>query len=72
MESQKSHLMFIPRLMLRFPPILAGKRNFLRGFHQPSKMRFLRFRLHTQWCKFMSKNLKFALESQEEGEGKLG
>ena len=33
--------LFILRLLLRFPPILAGK----RGYQQPSKMRFLRFRL---------------------------
>ena len=32
--------------MLRFPPILAGKRNWMRGFHRPSKMIFLIFRLH--------------------------
>ena len=25
----------------------------------------------TQWCKFMSKNLKFPLESRADGEGKL-
>ena len=36
--------LFILRLMLRFPPILAGKRNWMCGFHRPSKMRFLRFR----------------------------
>ena len=27
--------------------------------------------LSTQWCKFMSKNLKFPLESCADGEGKL-
>ena len=32
-----------PRLMLRFLPILAGKGNWMCGFHRPSKMRFLRF-----------------------------
>ena len=26
---------------------------------------------NTQWCKFMSKNLKFPLESRADGEGKL-
>ena len=31
--------------MLRFTPSLAGKRNLMCGFHRPSKMRFLRFRL---------------------------
>ena len=36
--------MFIPRLLLRFPPTLAGKRNWMRGFHRPSKTRFLMFR----------------------------
>ena len=34
--------------MLRFPPILLGKRIWNRGFHRPSKIRFLRFRLHFQ------------------------
>ena len=37
--------LFIPRLMLRFPPILADKRNWMRSFHWPSKMRFLRLHL---------------------------
>ena len=37
--------LFIPGLMLHFPPILAGKRNWMRVFQWPSKMRFLRFHL---------------------------
>ena len=37
--------LFIPWLKLRFPPILAGKPNWMRNFHLPSKMRFWRFRL---------------------------
>ena len=36
--------LFIPQLMLRFPSILSGKHNWMRGFHRPSKMRFLRLR----------------------------
>ena len=32
--------------MLRFPPILACKCNWMCCFHRPSKMRLLRFRLH--------------------------
>ena len=38
--------LFINLLMLRFPPILAGRRNRMHGFHRPSKMTFLIFRLH--------------------------
>ena len=38
--------LFIRRLMLCFTPILAGKRYWMHGFHRPSKMRFLRLRLH--------------------------
>ena len=37
--------LFIQCLMLRFPPILAGRRNWMNGFHPPSKMRFLIYRL---------------------------
>ena len=36
--------LFIRRHMLRFPPILACRRNSMHGFHQPSKMIFLIFR----------------------------
>ena len=35
--------LFVSRLMLRFPPILAGKRNWMRGFYQPYTIGFLRF-----------------------------
>ena len=31
--------------MLRCPPILACRRNWIHGFHRPTKMRFLMFRL---------------------------
>ena len=41
--------LFNPRLMLHLPPILAGKCKWMRGFHRPSKMIFLRFRL--EWFK---------------------
>ena len=37
--------MFILHILVRFPPIFVGKHNWMQGFHQPSKMRFLRFRL---------------------------
>ena len=37
--------LFIQRLMLRFPPILAGRRNWMHGFHRLSNMRFLIFHL---------------------------
>ena len=33
--------LFIRRLMLHFPPILARKRNWMQDFHRPSKMSFL-------------------------------
>ena len=36
---------------------------------QPSRHIFLH--VCTQWCKFMSKNLKVPLESRADGEGKL-
>ena len=35
----------MPRLMLHFPPILAGKRIWMRGFH---KIKILRFRLQVR------------------------
>ena len=35
--------------MLRFPPRLADKRNWMRGIYRPSKMRFLRFLLHLRF-----------------------
>ena len=38
--------LFIWYLMLRLPPILAGKRNWMLSFLWPSKMRFLIFCLH--------------------------
>ena len=39
--------LFILRLMLRSPPILAGKRNWARNFHRTSKTRFMRFSLQS-------------------------
>ena len=38
--------LFIQPLMLHFPPILGGRRNWMHGFHRPSKIRFLEFRLY--------------------------
>ena len=37
--------LFIPNLKLCFPSI-SGKLNWVRGFHRPSKMKFLTLRLH--------------------------
>ena len=34
---------FIPRLMLRFPPILAGTKSHIDPFHRPSTWEFLIF-----------------------------
>ena len=42
--------------MLHFPPILAGKRNWMHGFHRPSKMRFLIFCLQVR---LLSEGLTF-------------
>ena len=38
-------VLFIPRLMLRFPPILAGTKFHLEHFHRPSKSGFFKFPL---------------------------
>ena len=44
--------LFIQGHLLRFSPFLAGKRNWMCGVLQPSKMRFLRFRLTTKEYSF--------------------
>ena len=42
-------VLFIPCLILRSSPIFSGKPNWTRGFHRPSKTRFLRFPLPPIW-----------------------
>ena len=42
--------LFIRHHMMRFPPILAGKRNWMFGLHRPSKMRLMTFRLEVSFC----------------------
>ena len=43
--------LFIRPIMLRFPHILGGRRNGMRGFHRPSRMKFLIFRLYCRALK---------------------
>ena len=45
-------VLFIPHLMLRLPPILAGTKAHLGHFRRPSKSGFLKFSLHWRYQKF--------------------